>query len=98
MNHRIALLTNFLPPYRLAVLRELEKRCESLRIFVSTPIEDGSRMVSSQSGLGVFEQRSVQWLETQRHTHYFTERLAIQFPYDTVAQLRKFRPDVVVSG
>jgi glycosyltransferase involved in cell wall biosynthesis len=98
MNHRIALLTNFLPPYRLAVLRELERRCESLGIFVSTPIEDGPRMVSSQSGLRVCQQRSVQWRETWRHTHHFTERLAIQFPYDTIAQLKEFRPDVIVSG
>jgi glycosyltransferase involved in cell wall biosynthesis len=98
MNHRIALLTNFLPPYRLAVLRELERRCESLRIFVSTPIEDGPRMVSPKSGLGIVQQRSVQWRETWRHTHRFTECLAIQFPYDTIAQLREFRPDVIVSG
>jgi len=98
MKHRIALLTNFLPPYRLAFLRELERRCESLRIFVSTPLEDGPRMVSPKSGLGIVQQRSVQWHQTSRHTHNFTDRLAIQFPYDTIAQLREFRPDVIVSG
>jgi glycosyltransferase involved in cell wall biosynthesis len=98
MTHRIALLTNFLPPYRLAVLRELERRCESLRIFVSTPIEEGLRMVSPESGLGIVQQRSVQWHQTSRHTHHFTERLAIQYPCDTIAQLREFRPDVIVSG
>ena len=98
MNHRVALFTNFLPPYRLAVLRELERRCESLRIFASTPRESGPQMVPSHSGLRVLQQRSMQWQETQRHTHHFTDRLAIQFPYDTIAQLRKFRPDVIVSG
>jgi hypothetical protein len=55
-------------------------------------------MVSSQSGLRVCQQKSLQWRETWRHTHHFTERLAIQFPYDTIAQLKEFRPDVIVSG
>jgi glycosyltransferase involved in cell wall biosynthesis len=98
MKYRIALLTNFLPPYRLAFLRELEKRCESLRIFVSTPAFDMPPMVSQADGLQVVQQKSVQWRETQRHPHHFAQPLSIQFPYDTIAQLKRFRPDVIVSA
>ena len=98
MKHRIALLTNFLPPYRMGFLRELGNRCESLRIFLSTPNENRAHMVPPPPNLEVIQQRSVQWKETERHGHHFTQLLSIDFPFDTLAQLRRFRPDVIVSS
>jgi glycosyltransferase involved in cell wall biosynthesis len=98
MNYRIALLTNFLPPYRLAFLRELEKRCESLRILVSAPTADRPATVSPPNSLQVVQQKSVQWRETERHPNRFVQPLSIQFPYDTLAQLKRFRPDVIISA
>src|SRR5258708_22489697 len=91
---RIAILTNILQPYRVAVFRELEKRCESLQLFVSTPVEEGLRAYAGQGGLRVVQQRSVQWLETERHAHHFTQPLSIQFAYRTIAQFKRVRPDV----
>ena len=34
---RVALLVNFIPPYRLSLLEALQSRLRQLRIFVSTP-------------------------------------------------------------
>src|SRR5258708_24643147 len=83
---RVAILTNILQPYRVAVFRELEKRCASLQLFVSHPV-DGT-LDPSAGQLQVVLQRSLHWSETQRHSHHFTQSLKIQFPYDTIAQLR----------
>jgi glycosyltransferase involved in cell wall biosynthesis len=85
-----------LQPYRVAVFRELEKRCASLQLFVSNPV-DGT-LDASAAQLQVVLQRSLHWSETQRHSHHFTQSLTIQFPYDTITQLRRFRPDVIISS
>jgi glycosyltransferase involved in cell wall biosynthesis len=95
---RVAILTNILQPYRVAVFRELERRCESLQLFVSNPVEEGLSACTGGYGLQVVQQRSLRWRETERHAHGFKQSLDIQFPYDTITQLRRFRPDVIVSG
>src|SRR5260370_17360193 len=48
--------------------------------------------------LQVVQQKSFHWYETERHSHHFKQSLEIQFPYDTIIQLKRFRPDVIVSG
>jgi glycosyltransferase involved in cell wall biosynthesis len=88
---KIALLTNVLHPYRIPVLRELAKRCDELRVFVSgdtAPVD----------GLRIVRQKSLHWGEAWRHTHQFTDRLTIHFPYDTLPRLREFQPEVIISG
>src|ERR1700676_1085322 len=95
---RVAILTNILHPDRVAVFRELEKRCASLKLFVSHPVEEGLSACTGGYGLRVVQQRSLRWLETERHAHGFNQSLDIQFPYDTISQLRRFRPDVIVSA
>jgi glycosyltransferase involved in cell wall biosynthesis len=98
VKHRVALLTNFIPPYRVAVLKELERRCDSLQILVSSSMQEGLRWAPCHSDLPVTQQRCIHWQETWRHTHRFTERLDIHFPYDTISQLKRFRPNAIVSG
>jgi glycosyltransferase involved in cell wall biosynthesis len=95
---RIALLTNFIPPYRLPVLRELERRCKGFQVFISTPMEDGRQWAPEWSGVPVKVQSSFTWRSTWRHPQAFTEPLSIQLPYDTLSQLARFDPDVVISG
>ncbi len=79
---RVAVLTNILQPYRVAVFRELERQCASLQVLVSNPIEEA--VAASAGQLQVVLQRSL--------------NLKIQFPYDAITQLRRFRPEVIVSG
>jgi glycosyltransferase involved in cell wall biosynthesis len=95
---RIALLTNFIPPYRLPVFRELARRCKDLQIFVSTPMETGRDWTPAWSGLPVNVQKSLSWRSTWKHPHRFSESLTIHVPYDTISQLRRFDPDVVISA
>jgi glycosyltransferase involved in cell wall biosynthesis len=93
---RIALLTNFILPYRLPVFRELARRCKDFQTFVSAPMDEGS--TPEWNGLPVRVQKSLTWRSTWRHPHRFTEPLAIHLPYDTIPQLARFDPDVVISG
>jgi glycosyltransferase involved in cell wall biosynthesis len=96
--NRIALLTNFVAPYRLPVLRELERRCKTFQVFISNSAEPRTDWAPERGGVGVRVQRSLTWRGTWRHPQNFTEPLAIQLPYDTLVQLARFDPDVVISG
>jgi glycosyltransferase involved in cell wall biosynthesis len=95
---RIAILTNILQPYRVAVFRELRRRCDDLLVFVSTPLRERPNACAARDGLNVVQQRSLRWRETERHAHGFEQTLDIQFPYDTITQLRRFGPDVIVCS
>ena len=78
---RVAVLTNILQPYRVAVFRELERRCASLELFVSNPVEEDLKACACRYGLRVVQQKSLQWGETERHGHGFKQsRFAIAIP------------------
>ena len=94
---RVALLTNFVPPYRVPMFRALGARVEALRILVSTPMEPTRAWGVDWSGMDVVAQRTLTLHVRHRHPG-FTEAVALHLPYDTLAQLRRFRPDVVVTA
>jgi glycosyltransferase involved in cell wall biosynthesis len=94
---RVALLTNFIPPYRLPVFRELARRVGSLRIFLSTTMEGDRLWKPEFGGLEVRVQRTY----TRRSGGPREPPQEIKdthFPLDTLAVLARFRPDVVISG
>src|SRR5690349_19729774 len=95
---RVALLTNFVPPYRVPVLRELQKQVGALRIFVSTPMEKNrSYWQSEYEDLDVVVQKT--WTFTRKWRHErFTEGYEMHIPHDTIWQLRRFRPDIIISA
>lgn len=94
---RVALLTNFVPPYRVPLFRSLGARVEALRILVSTPMEPTRAWAVDWSDMDVVAQRTLTLHVRHRHPG-FTEAVALHLPYDTLAQLRRFRPDVVVTA
>ena len=96
MSKRIAVLTNVVLPYRIALVQELQQRFEDLRIFVSSLT--GPEQTASDSSLPICQQRTWTINTKWRHPHRFTDDVAIRIPYDTWSQLRTFRPDVIVSG
>jgi glycosyltransferase involved in cell wall biosynthesis len=95
---RLALLTNFIPPYRLPLLEHLQQRVKQLSVFVSTPMERNRRWPTDWGRLFVHSQRSIAISSNWHHPHGFTDGVTIHFPYDTIPQLVKFRPDVIISG
>jgi glycosyltransferase involved in cell wall biosynthesis len=88
MHRRLAVLTPSIPPYRRMLYEELRQRCENLIVLVSTT-EFRSPLATKQRTLSI----SAKW----RHPRSFTERHQILIPYDTVFQLKKFRPDIIIA-
>ena len=57
--HRIALLTNFLAPYRTALLKEICRRFDDFRILVVAPVEPSRNWTVDWRGLPVQQQRTL---------------------------------------
>ena len=95
---RIALLTNFVPPYRIPVFQEIARRVASFRVFVSTLMEANRHWAVDFGGLEVVVQRNLTLRRRWRHPSGFEETMYLHFPWDTLWQLLRYRPDVVVSG
>jgi hypothetical protein len=95
---RVALLVNFIPPYRVPLFRALRAEVGHLRIFVSTDVEANRAWPVDWGDLPVVVQRSVAVQKRWKRPGGFHDLSYVHFPYDTLAQLRRFRPDVIVSG
>jgi glycosyltransferase involved in cell wall biosynthesis len=94
---RVALLTNFIPPYRVSLFTALRRQVGELRVFISTRME-GSRSWEPEWGdLDVVVQRALTFRRKWR-TSQFEEPSELHVPYDTMAQLHRYRPDVVITG
>lgn len=97
---RVAFLTNCLPPYHKPVLDALTKRWGhgNFRILLSTAMESNRAWELEWDGLNVVVQKTVTAKGCWRHTRGFSENTEVHFPIDTIAQLRAFSPDVVISN
>jgi len=94
---RVALLTNFIPPYRVPLYQALAREVGDLRVFISTRMEKGRAWPIEWGDLDVVVQKGITLPQTWR-TERFRERGELHVPIDTVRALRRFRPDVVLSG
>jgi len=95
---RTALLVNFIPPYRVSLFRELRARVRELRIFVSTRLEPNRQWPVDWGGLDVVPQRTLTLKKRWTSPDGFHDDVCVHLPYDTLAQLRRFQPDVIISG
>ena len=94
---RVALLTNFIAPYRLPVFRALALQVGELRVLLSTVMEDNRAWAVDWSGLDVVVQRTITVPRTWRGAG-FRERTQLHIPLDTVRQLERFQPEVIITG
>jgi len=95
---RVALLTNFVPPYRSPLFRILTERFGAFRIFVSTRMEPNRHWESDTDGLDIEILRGLTLNRTERHPHRFSNPVFVHLPLSAGFQLRKMQPDVVVSS
>ena len=95
---RVALLTNFIPPYRAPLFRLLARRFDAFRIFVSTRMEPNRNWEPQLEGLDVEVLRGLTVHRTERHPHDFSNPVFVHLPYTALFRLWKRQPDVVVSG
>jgi glycosyltransferase involved in cell wall biosynthesis len=97
---RVALLTNMIPPYRLPQLEALQCRVGELHVFLSTRMENDRKRWHWEvdwGKLSVTVQRCVSWNGHYRDPLGFDRQLQIHCPYDTLQQLKRYAPDVVIA-
>ena len=95
---RVALLMNFIAPYRVKLLEALRDRVDELRVFISTPMESDRAWEVDWGSLDVTVQRNLTVRRPYRDAFGFTRQLQIHLPYDTLPQLSRYAPDTVISG
>jgi len=95
---RVALLTNFIPPYRAPLFQALSKRVGALRVFLSTRMEPNRAWPAQWESIDVEIQKTLTLRRTWRHPYGFEEPLFVHLPYDTLPSLTRFRPRVVLSA
>ncbi len=94
---RIAYLTNILAPYWKPTFECLACRYR-LRIFLSTPMERNRPWQVDWGNLDVVLQRTITLRGRWKHPSGFAERIYIHLPVDTLCQLHRFRPNIVISN
>src|SRR4030095_6369203 len=87
---RVALLTNFIPPYRLYLYKAINANLEDFRIFLSAPMEQNRPWCPEWGELKVKLQRPLSLQRSSRHPHKFSETSYIHIPYDTLLLLRQY--------
>jgi len=95
---KVALLTNFLPIYRVPLLEHLSESVEQLRIFLSVKMEGDRDWPVFWGTLNVVVHRSLTIPRTFRNAHGYVDRTHTHIPYDTLPLLWSYRPDVIVAG
>ncbi len=94
---RVLFLTNMIPPYHKPLFDCLSKQFGAFRILLSTPMERNRAWKVEWDGLDVRVQKTFTFNRRWRHPSGFNEALYIHVPVDTMAQIREFDADVVVS-
>ena len=94
---RVALLQNFVAPYRVPLYERLRDRLTSLKIFVSTPMESDRDWKVEWGTLDVAVQRNVTFCQPVKDPGGFTRVVQVHIPWDTLPRLWRYRPDAVIT-
>ncbi len=94
---RVALLQNFVAPYRVLFYERLAARLTAFRVLVSTPMESDRGWAVEWGTLDVVVQRNLTLRRPYRDSLGFSRELQIHVPYDTIPRLWRFNPDAVIS-
>jgi len=95
---RVLYLVNFLAPDLLAVCRRWKELLGNLAILVSVPMEGNRNWRPDHEGLNVVTQRTWTITKSGKHPSGYSDVSFIHIPLDTYQQIRRIRPDVIVSA
>ncbi len=82
----------------MPVFQELARRVAAFRVLISTRMEADRFWTPEFGGLDVRVQHNFTMTVPWNHPSGFQEKIYVHFPYDTLSQLREFRPDVIISA
>ena len=95
---KVALLTNFIPPYRVALFKELKSSISEFQIYLSTMMESNRSWPSHGYDLKYRLQKTLTLKRKWKHPGGFKETIYVHVPYDTLGLLNNYQPDVVISS
>lgn len=91
---KVALLTNFIPPYRVSLYKAVSDKVENFHVFVCTEMEKNRSWKVDVGDLNVTIQKNISYFKTTENGY----KTYVHFPYDTIFKLIKYNPDVVISA
>ena len=94
-DQHVVILINYMRRHHVLAFKEFAKHVGKLTILVSTPMEGDRQWEPQWDGLNVIVQRNS--TVTLNRSSGFKEKNYIHVPWDTVFQLRKLNPDIVLS-
>lgn len=94
---RVALLTNSLSPHTLPLCEAISMRVGELRAFVSAASDKFHHFPRPHATFSIVVQRSINAFRLRHRTQHAAIAEELHIPVDTLAQLRRYRPDVIVS-
>ena len=93
----VVFLVNFVAPNLIAVMQQLARRVEKLTILSSVEMETNRDWQTDWDGLNVIVQKTWTITRETKHPSGFQETNYIHLPLDTIRQLRRLDPHVVIS-
>ncbi len=93
----VVFLVNFVAPNLLDVFRQFAACVKRFTVISSVAIEGNRQWKPETDGLDVIVQRTWTITRTAKHPSGYSEPNYIHVPLDTLSQLRRIRPDAIVS-
>ncbi len=98
LDARVVLLTHYIPLNQLPIYRYLSAQFREFHVLISTEIEPNRDFEPEWEGLDVTVQNTLTIQQAWKHRSAgFEDELYVHFPLDTLKQLRKLQPDVILS-
>ena len=94
----VVVATNFIAPHTLSGWLGLDRRVEKLTILLNTAMETNRNWQPEFGNLDVRIQRTTTLEGTWGSSLGFKDANFVHIPWDTIGQLRKLKPDVVISA
>jgi glycosyltransferase involved in cell wall biosynthesis len=95
---KVALMTNFIPPYRLPLYQAVKDRVDEFKVFLTAETEPNRSWTVEWDKLDVHIQRTIKYMKQFRHPNGFVEEAVIYIPYYQYWELKKYNPDVIISS
>lgn len=93
----VVVLTNYIRKHHVAALQELQNRVRKLTILLSVPMEPDRNWDAQWGDLNVIVQKNRMITTNWKHSSGFSENNFIHIPTDTTQQLKRLKPDVILS-
>ncbi len=98
LDAHVVYITNFIPPHKLPLYCEFNRRVRKLTVLLSTPMEANRTWDADFDGLDVRMQNTTTLKRPRKHALGFKDHTYVHIPWDTGKLLKDLQPDVILSA